>query len=86
MKKYSLTTNTKQWCEITLYQIKAEISFSFMSKGDLGGYIEKEEIQDKLNRHWNKMESNSYDLLNFELWRLYKCIRNINNDIINETL
>ena len=43
MKKYSLTNNKKVWCGITLFQIKAEISFGNVSKGDLGGYIEKEE-------------------------------------------
>ncbi len=43
MKKYSLTTNTKVWCGITLFQIKAEISFGSVVKGELGGYIEKEE-------------------------------------------
>jgi hypothetical protein len=42
MKKYSLTKNTKEWCGTTLFQIKAEISFGNVSKGDLGGYIEKE--------------------------------------------
>ena len=29
MNKYSLTTNTKQWCGTTLFQIKAEKSFVF---------------------------------------------------------
>ena len=42
-KKYSLTKNTKVWCGITLFQIKAEVSFGSVSKGDLGGWIEKEE-------------------------------------------
>ena len=41
-KKYSLTKNTKVWCGITLFQIKAEISFGSLVKGELGGYIEKE--------------------------------------------
>ena len=42
MKKYILTTNTKQWDGVTLYQIQADRDFGSMSKGDLGGYIEKE--------------------------------------------
>jgi len=42
-KKYSLTNNTKVWCGITLFQIKAEMSFGCIVKGELGGYIEKEE-------------------------------------------
>ena len=43
MKKYSLTNNTKTWYGITLFQIKAEISFGSVVKGELGGYIEKED-------------------------------------------
>jgi len=43
MSKFSLTKNTKVWCGITLYQIKAEISFGNVVKGELGGYIEKKE-------------------------------------------
>ena len=41
--KFSLTTNTKQRNWITLYQIKAEMSFGNVLKGELWGYIEKEE-------------------------------------------
>ncbi len=41
--KFSLTKNTKNLFGITLYQIKAEMSFGNISKGDLGGYIEKKE-------------------------------------------
>ena len=41
--KFSLTTNTKQRNWITLYQIKAEMSFGNVFKGELWGYIEKEE-------------------------------------------
>ena len=52
MKKYSLTKNTKQWCGVTLFQIKAEISFGSVSKGDLGGYIEKEENLSQENDAW----------------------------------
>ena len=52
MKKYSLTTNTKQWCGKTLYQIKAEMSFGLITKGELGGYIEKEENLSQENNAW----------------------------------
>lgn len=41
--KYSLTKNTKEWLGKTLFQIKAEISFGGVVKGELGGYIEKTE-------------------------------------------
>ena len=42
MNKYILTENTKLINNITLYQIKAIKSFSDISKGSLGGWIEKE--------------------------------------------
>ena len=41
--KFSLTTNTKNWFGTTLFQIKAEMSFGNVSKGELGGWIEKED-------------------------------------------
>ena len=40
--KYSLTKNTKDWNGVTLHQIKAEMDFGSVVKGELGGYIEKE--------------------------------------------
>ena len=43
MKKYSLTKNSIEWCGKKLFQIKAEVSFGGVVKGELGGYIEKEE-------------------------------------------
>ena len=42
-KKYSLTKNTIEYAGRTLFQIKAEMSFGSIVKGELGGYIEKEE-------------------------------------------
>ena len=42
-KKFSLTRTKKEWCGITLFQIKAEMSFGDFDKGDLGGWVEKEE-------------------------------------------
>jgi NDP-sugar pyrophosphorylase family protein len=42
-KKYKLTKTTKQVNGKTLYQIQALTSFSDVKKGDLGGWIEKEE-------------------------------------------
>ena len=42
--KYSLIkTDTKQFLGRTLFRIKAEVSFGVVVKGELGGYIEKEE-------------------------------------------
>ena len=42
-KKYKLTKNKKEWMGKTLYQIEAIISFGSIVKGELGGYIEKED-------------------------------------------
>ena len=50
--KYSLTKNKIEVCGKTLFQIKAEISFGSVSKGDLGGYIEKEENLSQENNAW----------------------------------
>ena len=43
MSKYKLTKNKKEWCGITLFQIEATASFGSVVKGELGGYVEKEE-------------------------------------------
>ena len=40
--KYKLTTNTKEWAGVTLYQIEYLKSFAGVTKGDLGGWIESE--------------------------------------------
>ena len=50
--KYKLTSNIKNWCGITLYQIQATCSFNNVSKGDLGGYIEKESNLDQSGNAW----------------------------------
>jgi len=42
-KKYSLTEETKIEYGVTLHRIKANISFGIVTKGDLGGWIEKED-------------------------------------------
>ena len=43
MKKYELTTDTKIVFGKTLFRIKALMSFGDIKKGDVGGYVEKEE-------------------------------------------
>ena len=50
--KFSLTKNTKNFFGTTLYQIKAEMSFGNISKGDLGGYIEKKENLSEEGNAW----------------------------------
>jgi hypothetical protein len=50
--KFSLTKNTKELFGKTLYQIKAEMSFGNVSKGELGGYIEKKENLEEDGNAW----------------------------------
>ena len=52
MKKYSLTNVTKEFFGITLFQIKAEISFGSVVKGELGGFIEKKENLSEDGNAW----------------------------------
>lgn len=43
MKKYEITSNTKEFAGRKLFQIRALKDFDDVKAGDLGGYIEKEE-------------------------------------------
>lgn len=43
MKKYEMTSNTKEFLGHKLFQIRALKDFDDVKAGDLGGYIEKEE-------------------------------------------
>ena len=58
--KYSLTNNTKTWNGVTLFQIKAEISFGSISKGELGGYIEKEGNLSQAGNAWVSGDARVY--------------------------
>lgn len=51
-KKYKLTTTTKVVYGVTLFQIKALISFGNVSAGDFGGYIEKEDNLSQEGNAW----------------------------------
>ena len=51
-KKYCLTKTTKEWFGTTLFQIEATANFGNVSKGDLGGWIEKEENLSQENNAW----------------------------------
>ena len=51
-KKYKLTKKTKDWFGTTLYQIEAIASFGSIVKGELGGYIEKEENLAQSGNAW----------------------------------
>ena len=50
--KYRLTNNKKEWCGKTLFQIEATISFGVVSKGQLGGWIEKENNLSQYGNAW----------------------------------
>ena len=50
--KYSLTKNKIEVWGKVLFQIKAEMSFGSIAKGDLGGYIEKEENLSQTGNAW----------------------------------
>lgn len=50
--KYKLTKNTKEVYGCTLYQIEALKDFSNVSKGDLGGWIEKESNLSQEGNAW----------------------------------
>lgn len=52
MKKFELTTNTKIVFGKKLFQIKALVSFGNVEKGDLGGWIEKEENLSQDGNAW----------------------------------
>lgn len=46
--KFSMTKTTKNWYGTTLFQIEATASFGYVSKGELGGYVEKESNYHKM--------------------------------------
>jgi hypothetical protein len=50
--KYKLTKNTKKYFGRTLYQIEATKDFGNVEKGDLGGYIEKEDNLSQEGNCW----------------------------------
>ena len=51
-KKFSLTKTTKEYFGTILFQIKAEMSFDNVTKGELGGYIEKEDNLSQEDNAW----------------------------------
>jgi hypothetical protein len=52
MKKYKLTSESKEYFGITLYRIEALKDFGDVSKGDKGGFIEKEENLSQEDNAW----------------------------------
>ena len=60
MKKYSLTKEKKVEFGVTLFRIKANISFGIVSKGELGGWIEKEDNLDQEGNAWVSGDAQVY--------------------------
>src|SRR3990167_977957 len=52
MKKYTLTKEKKVQFGITLFRIKANVAFGIIAKGELGGWIEKEDNLDQSGNAW----------------------------------
>ncbi|MGN0149316.1 MAG: hypothetical protein ACI4C7_03600, partial [Clostridia bacterium] len=61
MKKYELTSETIEVHGRALFRIKALISFADVSKGDLGGYIEKEDNLSQVGNAWVCGDAQVYD-------------------------
>ena len=51
-KKFKLTDNVNEFNGIRVYQIKAIRSFGNVTKGDLGGWVEKEENLSQIDDAW----------------------------------
>ena len=52
MKKYEFTGEVKEYLGVTLHRIRALINFNDVEKGELGGFIEKEENLSHYNDAW----------------------------------
>ena len=61
MKKFKLTKTKKEYFGTTLFQIEALISFGNVSKGDLGGWVEKEENLSQEDNAWVYDNAKVYD-------------------------
>ena len=51
-KKYVLTKEKKVEFGLTFFRIKANVSFGIVAKGELGGWIEKEDNLDQEGNAW----------------------------------
>ena len=52
MKKFKLTSDTKMWFGQKLFRIQALVDFGNVKKGDLGGYIAKEDNLSQDGNAW----------------------------------
>ena len=65
--KYKLTKNSIEVCGKKLFQIQATVSFGNIEKGELGGYIEKEENLSQENNAWVYGNAQVYGKLKISL-------------------
>lgn len=52
MKKFELTTDSKVVFRRKMFRIKALVSFGDVEKGEIGGYVEKEENLSHAGNAW----------------------------------
>lgn len=67
MKKYELTTESKEYYGRKLYRIKALVSFGNVKKGELGGWIEKEQNLSHFGNAWVGDNARVYE--NARVWQ-----------------
>ena len=67
-KKFELTGNIKNHFGITLYQIRALKDFDNISKGDLGGWVEKEENLSQDGLSWVYGNARVYGNAGYRDW------------------
>lgn len=61
MKKYELTTESKEYYGRKLFRIKALVSFGNVKEGELGGWIEKEQNLSHFGNAWVGGNAQVYD-------------------------
>lgn len=59
MKKFELTTESIYLLGTKLFRIKALVTFGCVKKGELGGFVEKEENLDHTGSVWKSDARNS---------------------------
>ena len=67
MKKYELTTESKEYYGRKLFRIKALVSFGNVKEGELGGWIEKEQNLSHFGNAWVGDNAQVYE--NARVWQ-----------------
>ena len=71
MKKYEFTGEVKVECGVTLHRIRAVVSFGIVVKGELGGWIEREDNLSQYGDAWvygNAKVCDNADYIVFKNW------------------